>query len=150
MQIQNKGYILARWKRFGFLCLLCYWLLLIYLTLFTYNYYVYGRSFNLELFDSIQLMLDSGDGWLMFKNVIGNVVLFLPQGLLLPLLIQKCRNFFVIFFVSAATSFLIESSQYVFAKRIFDIDDVFLNVLGAMIGWLLALAMIGIGKKVKE
>lgn len=150
MQIRNKGYILARWKRFGFLCLVCYWLVLIYFTLFTYNDYVYGRSLNFELFDSIKLMIESGDLGLMFKNVIGNVLLFLPHGILLPLLFWRFRNFFVMFAISVAASFLIESAQYGFAKRIFDIDDVFLNVIGAMLGWIISLVIVRISQKVKR
>lgn len=135
MHVQNRTYINARWKRFGFYCLWVYGAVLIYLTLFTHNYYTYGRSANLDLFSSIRLMVDSGSFRLMFENVVGNVLLFLPFGLLLPLLWRKTRHFFVLFPFAAVTSFCIESMQYEYAHRIFDVDDIFLNVVGAVIGW---------------
>ncbi|HEU5140474.1 MAG TPA: VanZ family protein [Bacillales bacterium] len=148
MQVENKAFIRMRWKRFGFYCLFAYGMVLVYLTLFIHNYYTYGRSVNLQLFDSIELMMDSGNGWLVLKNVIGNVLLFLPFGLLLPFLFRKCRNFFIMFVVSAGFSFLIEITQYKYAKRIFDIDDIFLNVIGALIGWFFALVVRDLLKRV--
>lgn len=149
MQMQNSGIIRARWRRFGFLCLALYGLVLLDVTLFTYNYYVYGRSVNLSLFDSIELMFNSGDPWLILKNILGNVLLFLPFGVLLPLLLRRFRNGFVLFAAASVASLGIESAQYGFAKRIFDIDDVFLNVIGAMCGWLVAMLVFKIIKKAR-
>ncbi|HEX7065439.1 MAG TPA: VanZ family protein [Bacillales bacterium] len=148
MHVETRSYIRMRWKRFGFYCLLVYAMVLVYLTLFTHNYYTYGRSVNLQLFNSIELMMDSGNGWLVLKNVIGNVLLFLPFGFLLPFLFRKCRNFFIMFGVAAGSSFLIEITQYKYAKRIFDIDDIFLNVIGALLGWFLTLVVRDILKRV--
>lgn len=146
MRVENGAYIHMRWKRFGFYCLIVYWAILIYVTLFIHNYYTYGRSVNLQLFDSIELMMDSGSGWLVLKNVIGNVLLFVPLGFLLVFLFRKCRNFFFMFVIGAGSSFVIEVAQYEYAKRIFDIDDIFLNVVGAMLGWLLAVIGRGLFK----
>ena len=107
------------------------------MTLFTYNYYVYGKSFNLVFFDSIKLMIDSGDPWLIIKNVLGNVVLFFPLGFLLPVVYKPMRNFRICFVISFGTSLLIEICQYEFAERIFDVDDILLNTVGSIIGWLI-------------
>lgn len=150
MHVENMAYIRTKWRRFGFLCLFIYGLILVYLTLFTHNYYVYGRSFNFDLFDSIKLMWHSGSLKLVFENVIGNVLLFIPLGFFLPLLVRKCRNVFIMFIIGTGTSFLIETMQYEYAKRIFDVDDIFLNVIGAMIGWLVALMVLGIFKLLKK
>ncbi|TCP24525.1 VanZ like protein [Scopulibacillus darangshiensis] len=125
-----------RVKRFCTGMFVTYLTILIYVTLFTYNYYVYGRSFNLVFFDSIKLMLNSGNPWLFIKNVLGNVILFMPFGFLLPLVYRKLRTFTTCLVLSFIMSLSIEISQYVFAKRIFDIDDIFLNTFGAILGWI--------------
>ncbi len=126
-----------RVRRFCTAMFLTYLTALLYVTLFTYNYYVYGKSFNLVFFDSIKLMLESGSPWLILKNILGNVVLFLPFGFFLPLIYPKLHRFRVCLTLSFLMSLAIEMSQYSFADRIFDVDDIFLNTLGAIIGWML-------------
>jgi glycopeptide antibiotics resistance protein len=118
----------------GALIFILYMAVLIKATLFSFNEYVYGKSANLVLFDSIRLMWRSGDYWLIFKNIIGNIILFLPLGLLLPLIFRLFNSWRIMFVVGFGTSFLIEVLQYEYAKRIFDIDDILLNGLGAMTG----------------
>jgi glycopeptide antibiotics resistance protein len=95
-------------------------------------------------------MWHSGSFKLMFENVFGNILLFVPLGFFLPLLVRKCRNVFIMFIIGTGTSFLIETMQYEYAKRIFDVDDIFLNVIGAMTGWLVALIVVGIFKLLKK
>ncbi|MCM3733049.1 VanZ family protein [Fictibacillus nanhaiensis] len=118
----------------GALIFILYMAVLIKATLFSFNEYVYGKSANLVLFDSIRLMWRSGDYWLIFKNIIGNIILFLPLGLLLPLIFRVFNSWRIMFVVGFGTSFLIEVLQYEYAKRIFDIDDILLNGLGAITG----------------
>ncbi|OZM57032.1 hypothetical protein CIB95_09690 [Lottiidibacillus patelloidae] len=133
----SYSYLRTRIKRFAFLCFVLYFFFLGYITLFTYNYYVYGPSFNVVIFDSIKLMLRSGNYWLFFKNVIGNVLLFMPLGFLLPLIHRKMRNFFYMFATGWLLSTFIELIQYTVAKRIFDIDDILLNTIGTVVGFIL-------------
>ncbi|MFT8872225.1 MAG: VanZ family protein [Sporolactobacillus sp.] len=118
-------------------CFLGYLLLLLKLTLFTHNYYTYGRSNNLHLFASIRLMLASRNPLLIAKNIAGNVVLFVPFGVLFPLVLVRQRIFLKAMAGAFALSFIIENAQYFFAARIFDIDDLLLNMSGAFIGCLL-------------
>ncbi|MFT8311123.1 MAG: VanZ family protein [Sporolactobacillus sp.] len=113
-----------------------YLAVLVFATLLTHNYYTYGKSSNLILFSSIRLMLRSGSFPLILKNIGGNVLLFFPLGFLLPILIQPKRHFVIRqLLVGCCISLLIELCQYFFAERIFDIDDVLLNTIGAMMGW---------------
>jgi glycopeptide antibiotics resistance protein len=121
----------------GALIFTVYFAILIYATLFTFNHYVYGKSANLVLFDSIRLMWRSGDYWLIFKNIFGNIMLFFPLGLLLPLISRFFDSWRVMFVVGFGTSFAIEVLQYEFAQRIFDIDDILLNGFGALVGLIL-------------
>lgn len=71
-----------------------------------------------------------------FKNVLGNILLFLPFGLLSPYLI-KCKKFISVLVYSTLFSTFIEVMQYTFlTSRRADIDDVILNTLGAVIGFI--------------
>lgn len=126
-----------RVKRFCTTLFLTYILTVLYLTLFTFNHYVYGKSVNLVMFDSIKLMLRSHDPILILKNILGNLLLFLPYGFFLPLFFKSYRRFLPIIGTCFLSSLLIETCQYEFAQRIFDVDDVFLNTMGGVMGWLL-------------
>lgn len=71
-----------------------------------------------------------------FMNLAGNIILFLPLGLLYPLIRKKRVGFREIFLVSLGTTVLIESLQYLFlSSRRADIDDIILNLLGGIIGY---------------
>jgi glycopeptide antibiotics resistance protein len=136
MQTQNEGVSTQKWvKRGGSFALGIYLLALFYATLFIYNYYPYGKSVNLVLFDSIKLMWESGSYWLILKNIIGNILLFMPLGFLMPLVSKKGKSVLIIGIIGFLTSTVIELLQYFVAHRIFDIDDILLNALGALVGY---------------
>ena len=68
---------------------------------------------------------------------IENFLLFLPLGILLPIFCRKARRwkrmgFFALFF-----SFSIEFTQLKTGRGYFQIDDILLNVLGALCGYFL-------------
>lgn len=67
-------------------------------------------------------------------NLAGNVFLFVPLGFLLPLTAQKRSRFGVTVGVAAVLSAGIETVQY-FIGRSADIDDLLLNVFGAVVGF---------------
>ena len=69
-------------------------------------------------------------------NLVGNVVLFIPAGYLLPRLWKKQCNFFRFFFTCAAAIFLVEVFQLFTLLGSFDVDDLILNLLGMTIGYL--------------
>jgi glycopeptide antibiotics resistance protein len=127
--------IKLRMKRFCKNVFWTYFFTLVYLTLFTFNYYRYGKSFNLVFFNSIKLMLASHNPILIFKNIIGNLLLFFPFGLFLPLINKRLRQVWRLIGVAFSTSLLIEICQYHYAERIFDVDDILLNTIGAGLGW---------------
>lgn len=70
-------------------------------------------------------------------NLLGNVLLFIPAGLLIPKLWQKQRNFFRFFFTCAGAIFLVETVQLFTLLGSFDVDDVILNLLGMTLGFIL-------------
>lgn len=74
---------------------------------------------------------------LILKNILGNVLLFFPYGFFLPLFFKRYRRFGQLLGIGFLSSLLIESCQYEFAQRIFDVDDLLLNTIGAILGWIL-------------
>ena len=75
------------------------------------------------------------------RQLLGNVVLFMPLGLLLPLLGARCRRFALTAAVGLSVSVGIELVQLALlltqtARRVVDVDDVILNVTGACLGYL--------------
>jgi glycopeptide antibiotics resistance protein len=68
---------------------------------------------------------------------LGNLALLLPLGIYLPLLYKKMSNFFVVSFLCMLVSIGIELLQLVTSFRSTDIDDVFLNTIGAGAGFII-------------
>lgn len=90
-------------------------------------------------FSSVLLQILRGEytaGAWVYTMLLGNVLLFLPLGFLLPLLWSWFRWFRVLA-VGLTCSLCIEFLQP-FAGRSFDIDDVVLNFLGIAAGLLLS------------
>ncbi|ALS29429.1 VanZ-like protein [Paenibacillus sp. 32O-W] len=74
---------------------------------------------------------------IIINNTLGNVLVFLPFGIFLPLLFKKCKSLSKVVVASVSISFSIEVLQLVLKIGQFDIDDVILNVMGSIIGFLL-------------
>ena len=68
-----------------------------------------------------------------YKNVIGNMLMFVPFGFFVSYILRKTRLKWVIL-ITFIISLTIEFTQ-VNIGRIFDIDDVILNVVGGSIGY---------------
>ena len=84
-------------------------------------------------------ILQSNNPW-SFVNLFGNLALFIPLGLLLPLLYEKMDKIWKIAFFGFCLSVAIELWQLVL-PRASDVDDVILNTIGALVGFLIFLAI---------
>lgn len=73
--------------------------------------------------------------YLFYKNILGNVLLFLPFGFFVGYFI-KVKNVSVMLLLTFIVSLSIETIQLSIG-RVFDVDDVILNVLGGLIGFIL-------------
>jgi len=69
-------------------------------------------------------------------NVVGNVIMYIPFGFLLPLTGWSKTGFFHILSKVAAFSCLTEALQLLLKVGLLDVDDVLLNTLGGVAGWL--------------
>lgn len=72
----------------------------------------------------------------MWLNVVGNLAAFVPLGLLLPMFRDEWRSLPCAGAFSLAVSLLIESLQYISGQRVADVDDLLLNTLGGILGYL--------------
>ena len=73
--------------------------------------------------------------WNGFANLIGNVLVFVPFGFLLPKSYPVCGKWWRVLYCATGLVMCIEFFQLFSAFGAFDVDDIFLNVLGAMIGY---------------
>ena len=83
----------------------------------------------------------------VFENILGNLIMFIPFGILFPMINRRLASYKRVIVFAAIGSALIEVAQY-FSKYInnyrqVDIDDVILNTLGAVVGFCIYKAWIG-------
>ncbi|MDN6028960.1 MAG: VanZ family protein [Lactobacillus sp.] len=72
-----------------------------------------------------------------FYNSLGNVLCFLPFGLLWPQLFNQRHPARTTILLGVSISLLIETLQFYLATGVSDIDDVFFNSCGTILGYLL-------------
>ena len=72
---------------------------------------------------------------LFIKNIVGNVLLYMPFGLFVSAYLDN-KKIFPIFILALISSVSIEFVQLAIG-RVFDVDDVILNVLGGILGFIL-------------
>jgi glycopeptide antibiotics resistance protein len=70
-------------------------------------------------------------------NFLGNLVAFMPIGLIPPL-VRPCSTAArqVAVFCSSLSA-IIEAAQYISGRRVADVDDLILNTLGGLLGYFL-------------
>ncbi|MFA5410146.1 MAG: VanZ family protein, partial [Bacilli bacterium] len=81
---------------------------------------------------------------LFYKNIIGNLLIFVPFGLFISYYL-KTSHLGVVFILSAISSITIEFAQRLIIGRVFDVDDIILNVIGGMIGYFIYIILEAIG-----
>lgn len=99
-------------------------------------------SYNLTLFKEIKRYLnwagESDTGFkMMILNVWGNVICFIPFGFFVPIVFKRMRSGIVVTILTLSFSFMIEVFQLVFKIGSFDVDDLFLNTIGGIAGYII-------------
>lgn len=136
------------------------WILLV-VYLLTLSYFVffseyYGRTsgnseyrYNLHLFREIkrfyEYRYELGFETVII-NLVGNVLVFMPLGIILPVIQKRKASFLRIFLTSFSFSLVIETLQLLFRVGTFDVDDLLLNTLGGILGY----GIYSLWKKVKK
>lgn len=96
---------------------------------------------NFTLFKTIRMYIKYSYKLNSFENLIGNIVVFVPYGFLFPYVLKKGSNFFVMLFNAFLFVAGIEIFQLFSAFGAFDVDDILLNCVGAVMGYLLYLIL---------
>lgn len=74
-----------------------------------------------------------------YKNIIGNIMMFIPFGYFASRYLNN-RKCSIILITTAIICTAIEGMQY-YLGRVFDIDDIILNITGSFIGFLIYVAL---------
>lgn len=114
---------------------------------FIFLYYVYlvlettgiGTIWEIGLYPGMKLqeeinLIPFRDG--ISLSMILNVVMFMPLGFLLPLLWKEYQSLVRTAIIGFCFSCGIEFCQ-LFNRRVSDVDDLLMNTLGAIFGWLI-------------
>ena len=110
----------------------------------------WGGAVNLEPFYSIRRYLihyrRTGSLFSLF-NLVGNVLLLFPLGILLPAVFRPMKRWWLCVPVLALVSLGIELLQWYFGVGVADVDDSILNFAGALAGYLLYSVLRWIGNR---
>ena len=71
------------------------------------------------------------------ENLFGNLLMFLPLGIYLPFFHKKIDSLKKCIMSILPTFLVIEIAQFLTKRGAFDIDDLILNLAGAVIGYLI-------------
>lgn len=83
---------------------------------------------------TIDMYLSGKPSWAMaIQNLVGNIILFMPLGLLLPIMYQRI-TWAHVFIAGIALSLALETLQLMLRIGSFDVDDIILNVFGVLLG----------------
>lgn len=106
----------------------------------------YGRlegyseyRYNLTPFMEIHRYLEYSDYFTwenLITNLAGNILVFSPMGILIPIFMKRRVGILYIGGASFLLSFFIETVQLVFKIGVFDVDDLMMNTAGGLIGYL--------------
>ena len=128
----------------GTLVFIVYISLVIYFVFFSDHY---GRvtgftefRYNLTPFAEINRYLTYKESFTfenLITNLAGNILVFAPLGILVPIIRRKKTGFFSIFFLTLFFSLFIETVQLFTKVGVFDVDDLIMNTIGGVLGYIL-------------
>lgn len=129
-----------------------YFLFLLLLTIFKGGRIEFSNQFNSYMYrehgllgiinivpikETINTFMHSETGMRnSLRNLIGNILVFMPLGFFIPLLFDKFNNLKKVLKVGCLSSLAIELSQLFVGSNVCDIDDVIYNTLGALAGFI--------------
>lgn len=102
------------------------------------------ENINLVLFRTITPYASHITELYALKNIIGNIIVFIPLGFLTSqLLVERFRKPIIICMLIIV---FIECMQLIFKIGFFDVDDIFLNLVGCLSGICISLFLDNIDK----
>lgn len=91
---------------------------------------------NFVPFKTIKMYIQYYDlpGLRSFSNLFGNILVFVPVGIMLPMVHDGSKNVFIMIFNALMFIIGIEVFQLFSNFGAFDVDDIILNIFGVLIG----------------
>lgn len=130
-------------RTIGKVMFVLYILFLLYFLIFSDWYGRTGISseyrYNLVLFKEITRFIEYREelgAFAVFTNLFGNILIFLPFGFFISMA-SSARGFFMTLFYSFGLSLCVEVFQLVTKVGCFDVDDLLLNTIGGVLGYIL-------------
>lgn len=128
---QNKRLNIRKMLMYG--AFICYMVVVVCVTMLRGGVF-WQQSRVMPLFYSYR------EAWNSFaavdwRNIILNILMFVPFGFLLPFLSERFQKFWTTYLAGFLFTLLIESVQLIFKIGVFECDDLMNNFLGAMIGY---------------
>jgi glycopeptide antibiotics resistance protein len=113
------------------------------------------HSFSGEMGEIYPLFYSYKEAWNHFsarewRNIILNIMMFVPFGFLLPLVLKKFQAFWKTYLAGFIFAFLIEMTQLLLNLGICELDDLMDNTVGALIGYGLYRFFMFVVKKWKK
>lgn len=97
-------------------------------------------QYNLEPLHTVKLYFDLDNG-VSFKgrliNLSGNIIVFIPFGILIPLVQARFRRVFTLTLWAVPSILLLETLQMLLRVGSFDVDDLLLNLIGVWTGLII-------------
>jgi glycopeptide antibiotics resistance protein len=91
----------------------------------------------LKMIENASIFEDRVTRTIVFINIVGNILLFSPIGLTIPLLDTRLNRGWLVVLLGLSFSLVIELAQTFLIHRVFDVDDLILNAFGTLLGFLL-------------
>lgn len=76
-----------------------------------------------------------------YDNIGGNIIGFVPLGILLPALFLSLRSIWRVALISFCISLIFETTQLLTGLGSFDVDDIILNTAGGIAGYIVYLVL---------
>ncbi|MER2007211.1 MAG: VanZ family protein [Psychrobacillus sp.] len=101
---------------------------------------MFTGQINPSLFSSY---VNAWNKWSMpeLQLILFNMLMFVPMGVLLPLIHPKMKRFWRVFIISIVFTLCVEIFQYISGKGIFEFDDLLHNTIGSLAGYFLVMAI---------
>jgi glycopeptide antibiotics resistance protein len=93
-------------------------------------------NYNLIPLATIKIQLKYISEWWALRQILGNIIPFMPFGFLLPIVYSKINSFFKLFITGILFILFIEVFQFLTKLGSFDVDDILLNFVGIMCGYV--------------
>ncbi len=120
------------YKELFMLCAIIYAMLLFYVV--TFQDVNYGTNNFIPFREILRYEIGSKT---FINNILGNIIMFIPFGLFISYIL-KTRKIIPTLIITFITSTVIECIQLGIG-RTFDIDDILLNIVGGIMGYLIYL-----------